>query len=203
MTTTKTPPATTELTQARRELSHLRSLLVRADNALVDYWRTDRWRLFPHRTWRAFVEAELPELRALTIGDPGARDEKLRELVRDHGMTQGAAADTLGVGKATASRALEGVELPDTLKGTDGRMMPSRQVAPVVRRKRRRAVPLTDRIVALLLEQGPLDVRQVTKATGLSRTEVSPTLTRLQQAERITYRAPERRGLFGTWAVAE
>jgi len=201
MSTTTTRPATTELAAARRELAKLRDTLVRADNALVDYWRTDRWRLFGHRTWRAFVEAELPQLRALAVGDPGARDAKLVELCRDHGMTQGAAADTLGVGKATASRALEGVELPDRAKGTDGRMMPTRQAAPV-RRKRRRAVPLTDRAVALLTERGPLDVRQVCRELGISRTEMAPTLTRLHDAGRIAYLAPERRGQFGRWTVA-
>ena len=186
---------------ARRNLARLRDALIRADNLLADYWRTDEWRTLGHKTWRAFVDAELPQLRVLLISDPATRDAKLVQLVRDYGMSQGAAADTLGVGKATVSRAVQGIDLGETKKASDGRTMAARQ-APVVRRKRKRAVPLTDQVVALLIAQGPLDVLAITKAVRVDRSMVSPTLTRLHDAGRIAYVAPERRGLFGRYEVA-
>lgn len=202
MSTATTTSTAADLRTARRNLARLRDTLVRADGALVDYWLSDAWRTFGHRTWRAFVEAELPQLRALSFQDAGERDEKLRELVRDHGMSMSAAAEALGVGKATASRALAGVELAERSKASDGRMMPSRQ-QPATRRKRKRAVPLTDQVVALLQDQGPLDVLAITKALrGCDRSMVSPTLTRLRESGRLVHLAPERRGLFGRWTVA-
>ena len=199
--TTTTAAATQPATraEAQRRLGAIRNALGRADGLLVEAWKARDWLALGHATWKAYVTAELPDLQLLQVrGEP--RDERIRELA-GAGLSMGAVADALGVGKGTVHRALEGVDLEATTTSTDGRTMARRQ-APVAR-KRRRAVPLTDRAVALLQQQGPLDVRQITKALGLSRTEVSPTLTRLVQAERIEYRAPERRGLFGTYAVAD
>lgn len=200
-TTLKTKPSA-DLKTARRNLARLRDTLVRADSALVDYWLSDEWRAFGHKAWRDFVAAELPQLRALSFQDAGQRDEKLRELVRDHGMSMGAAAEALGVGKATAHRALAGVQLAETNKASDGRTMAARTGRAPVRRKRKRTVPLTDQVVALLIDRGPLDVLEVTHAVRQDRSMVSPTLTRLQDAGRIQYLAPERRGQFGRWTVA-
>ena len=204
MTTTKTKStaATVDVTAARRKLARLRDALQQADKLLVDYWLSDEWRAFGHGTWRAFVEAELPDLRLLSFRDTDARDDKLRELVRDHGMSQGAAADSLGVGKATASRALQGVDLGATVKASDGRTMAARQ-QPATRRKRKRVVPLTDQVVALLMERGPLDVLAITAGVrGADRSMISPTLTRLHDAGRVEYLAPERRGQFGRYGTA-
>lgn len=194
--TTSTRPAV-DVTSARRKLARLRDALVRADNLLVDYWRSDEWRAFGHSTWRAFVEAELPELRALKVR-PEVRDAKVVELVRDHGMSQGAAADALGIGKATANRALEGLELPDTVQASDGRTMAARQ-RPAT--KRRRGPRKTDKAVELAQAVETFDVRDVVAATRWPQHKASATLTRLVQQGRLEYLPPERRGLFGRYRV--
>lgn len=190
----QTKPAT-DLRTARRNLARLRDALVRADNALVDYWRTDEWRAFGHGTWAAFVAAELPDLRALRVR-ADVRDDKLRELVRDHGMSMGAAADALGVGKATAHRALQGVELGETVKASDGRTMAARQQPATPRRRGPRK---TDRAVQLAHDVDTFTVLDVVAATRWKQHQASATLTRLVQQGRLEYLAPERRGQFGRY----
>jgi hypothetical protein len=68
-------------------------------------------------------------------------------------------------------------------------------------RPRRRRTPLTDRVITLLAARGPLDVRTIARELHTERHLIAPTLTRLEDAGRITYRRPERRGQFGTYAT--
>jgi hypothetical protein len=200
-TTTETAPTILTAEGARRLTARLRDALVVADDLLVQAYKGQAWQALGYATWAAYVTAELPELQLLQL-----RTELRRERVAGllgQGLSQGAVATMLGVGKGTINRdrdvALQsGWTPPATVLASDGRTMAATQ-APAPRRRVRR----TDRAVELIAAAGPdgLDVRGVQAGLRCQRNEASATLTRLHDASRIAYLAPARRGLFGRYTV--
>lgn len=204
MSTTTTETGTTILTRegARRLTARLRDALVVADDLLVQAYKGQAWQALGYSTWTAYVEAELPQLQLLQVKGE-LRLERVQGLL-DHGLSQGAVATVLDVGKGTVNRSREqllarGWTPPATVLASDGRTMAATQE----RAPRRRGPRRTDRTVELIAAAGPegMDVRQVQHALRCQRNEASATLTRLHDAGRLVYLAPERRGLFGRYAV--
>lgn len=168
---------------ARRLTGRIRDALAIADDLLVQAYEGRAWEALGHRSWVDYCARELPELQCIKLKS-GPRRERAAKLYAEGASLREIAAATggsLGTTKADV----------DTFR-------PQPMPQPVKRGPRK-----TDRVVAMLADRGPLDVRQVTKALGCQRHEASATLTRLEQARRVVYLPPERRGMFGTWAVAE
>lgn len=205
MSTTTTAPAAAILTTtgARRLTARLRDALVVTDDLLVQAYTGQAWAALGYPTWAAYVEGELPELQLLQVKGE-LRRQRVQGLL-DNGLSQGAVATVLDVGKGTVNRAREqllagGWTPPATVTASDGRTMAATQTAPAARRRVRR----TDRTVELIAAAGPegMDVRQLQAALRCQRNEASATLTRLHDAGRLAYVAPERRGLFGRYVAA-
>jgi hypothetical protein len=195
-TATKTAAAALDLAAARKLTARIRDGLVHADGLLLQAWVGRAWLALGHATWKDYVAAELPDLQLLKV-QPDVRDERIRSMAAE-GMSMGAIADALAVGKGSVHRALQGVELPATTTSTDGRTMATRTGrAPA----RRRGPRKTERAVELAQSVDTFDVRDVVATTRWPQHKASATLTRLVQQGRLEYLAPERRGQFGRYRV--
>lgn len=76
----KAPTILTEV-GARRLTARIRDALALADDLLVQAYEGRAWEALGHASWRAYCEAELPELRKLKLrkGPRVERAQKLRE----------------------------------------------------------------------------------------------------------------------------
>lgn len=201
-TTTERAPVILTAAGARKLTARLRDAVVVADQLLVQAYTGQAWLALGHATWKDYVAAELPQLQLLQVKGE-LRLERVQGLL-DNGLSQGAVATVLDVGKGTVNRDREqllarGWTPPATVVASDGRTMAATQ-APVTRAPRPRK---TNRTVELVRAAGAsgLDVRDVQKALRCERNEASATLTRLHAAGRLEYLAPEHRGQFGRYVT--
>lgn len=168
---------------------------------VVEAYEGRAWAVLGHESWAAYVAAEIPALVVLGGRDRVEQRRAAVAVLRGRGMSLRGVAEVLGVAPNTVrtDAAAAGVELADVVS-LDGVRRPAKRTTPA---RRRRAVPLTGRLVALLAGAGPdgLTVREVCERVHEGRVEVAPALTRLRAAGRVDYRLPERRGQFGRWVA--
>jgi predicted transcriptional regulator len=187
--------------RARAITRRLRGAVDLALDVLVEAYMGQVWEPLGHASWAAYVEAEVPGLSVIGKGLPlEQRRDAVAEL-RGRGLSLRAVAEVLGVAPSTVKGDADarGVELAQVL-GLDGRRSTTARSSST---SRRRGPVKTDRTVALLLDAGPdgLTVREVARALRCEQHKAAATLTRLHDAGRIGYRAPERRGLFGRYVA--
>lgn len=193
-------PHLTARREAQQRLGRIRDALAVADELLAAAYAARDWAALGHPSWAAYCAHELPELRLLALR-PEPRNQRVRSL-SDAGLSIGAIADALGVGKATAHRALQGHQRPATVTSTDGRVRKARS-ASSPRERAAAPVPYVEQLVELLRARGPLTCTEVERLTRHHHGSASAALHRLAAAGRITYTAPARRGLVGTYSTGE
>lgn len=170
-------------------------------DALVEAYEGRAWSVLGHETWADYVAARVPALRVIGKGLPADERRDVCADLRRRGLSLRGIGEVLGLAPNTVRAALAGAdELPAEVVSLDGSRRSSTSVGG---RRRRRGPAKTDRTVALLAGAGPdgLDVRDVARALKCRQHEASATLTRLVDAGRVAYLAPERRGLFGRYVV--
>jgi DNA-binding MarR family transcriptional regulator len=184
--------------RARKLTRELQRALDVAVGLLTEVYDGRVWLALDYPTWDAYCAAELPQLALLGKGLPGEeRVAKVAEL-RRLGMSLRAIATALGLAPNTVKAAADaaGVQLAEvvSLDGATRRM-------PAAPRPRRRGPAKTDRTVALLAAAGPegLSVLEVARELRCPQHKAAATLTRLEDAGRIVYVRPERRGQFGRY----
>jgi transposase-like protein len=185
--------------RARRLTDQLRDALELSVTLLREAHAGEAWRVLGYPSWAAYCAAELPALAILVRGMPAEKRRPVVAEARGSGMSLAAVADAFGLAPNTVKRdaAAAGVVLAEVRRISDGALVPARSAAPVVRRR-----PLTERIVtALRAAEGGLTVAEVAAELRAERHRVAPALTRLAEAGRIDYVAPERRGLFGRYVA--
>lgn len=181
--------------RARALTRELQKTLDLAVELVRELHEREGWRALGHDSWPAFCRAELPQLAVIVRGMPREeRDAKVSEL-RAGGMSLRDVAEVTGLAPNTVRAASRGVVL-EKVKSRDGAMRPATSSAV----KNPATVPTTERLVQLVAAAGPLTVTEVCRRARLPREVVSPALCRLAAAGRLVYLAPERRGLFGTYA---
>lgn len=189
-----------DVARARRLTRQLQEALDLALDLLLQVHDGQAWRALGHSSWGEYCAAELPQLAIL--GKGMAEPERVAAVgeLRGQGMSFRAIAAALGLGVATVKRAADdaGVQLA-TVTSLDGRKR-STTSAP---RRRRSGPPRTDRTVLLVAGFGTdgATVLDVVAATRWKQHVASATLTRLVQAGRLAYLAPERRGQFGRYVA--
>jgi hypothetical protein len=181
--------------RARALTRELQKTLDLAVELVRELHEREGWRALGHASWPEFCRAELPQLAVIVRGMPREeRRAKVSELRRG-GMSLRDVAEVTGLAPNTVRTDAAGVVL-ETVKGRDGALRPARAVAAVPAPK----VPTTERLVQLVTAAGPLTVTEVCRRARLPREVVGPALCRLAAAGRLVYAAPERRGMFGTYA---
>jgi hypothetical protein len=194
--------AVVQLDRARAEqlTAKLRDALDVAVGIVRELHEREGWRAMGYPSWPAYCRAELPQLAVIVRGMP--KDERRATVaeLRGSGISLRDVAELTGLAPNTvrADAAAAGVRL-ELVRGRDGALRSATAAPAPVRRR----TPTTDRLVALLAAAGPggMTVRDVVSASRLPRVEVSPALCRLAAAGRVTYRAPERRGQFGSYVA--
>lgn len=169
-------------------------------DVLVEAYEGRAWAVLGHASWADYVRAEVPALLVIGKGLPVDERREVCADLRRRGLSLRGIGEVLGLAPNTVRAALAGVdELPAEVVSLDG----SRRSSTGAGRRRRRGPVKTDRTVALLAGAGPdgLDVRDVARALKCPQHMAAATLTRLVDAHRVAYRAPERRGLFGRYVV--
>lgn len=139
-------------------------------------------------------------------------EQRRLEVARwnEAGASLGAVATALGVSKATISEDRKHVGQPQNVVSLDGRRRDSVAAsAAVVEAKavapKKRAVPLTVRIEAMVQAAGPAGMTSreaLAKLRGLHHGEVSSVFTALKQ-QRRTHLTGERRDGYGVHVTAE
>jgi hypothetical protein len=172
------PTLALDVATARAATDRLRLTLTDAHEQLIDLYRMRAHEALGYGPrlagWTAYLAAEFGELLSVV---PTA--EQLAAMV-DAGLSQREAAAPFRVSVGTVNAALKGRRAP---------------AAPAARRD------LTARIVDLLADTGPLDVFAVAKRLKVRQAQVSPALSRLARARRISYTAPEKRGQTGRYTL--
>lgn len=198
---TATAVATLDRARARaitRKLAGAADLML---DLVVEAYEGRVWTVLGHDSWPAYVAAEVPALAVIGKGLPIEQRRDAVAVLRTRGLSLRGIAEVLGIAPNTVrtDAGARDVELAEVV-GIDGAR---RAAARATSARRRRRVPLTDRLVELLAAAGPegLTVREVCERVHESRVEVAPALTRLQRASRVVYLSPARRGLFGRWAA--
>ena len=185
--------------RARALTREIQKTLELAVELVRELHERDGWRALGYDSWPAFCRAELPQLAVIVRGMPKEeRRAKVSEL-RASGMSLRDVSEVTGLAPNTVRADSAGVQL-ESVKSRDGAMRPATATAPAAPVKRR---PKTDRTVELLRAAGPdgMTVLQVAKELRCPQHKAAATLTRLEDAKRITYRRPERRGQFGTYVA--
>jgi hypothetical protein len=168
---------------------------------MVEAYEGRVWAVLGHDTWAAYVAAEVPALKVIGKGLPADERRDVCTDLRRRGLSLRGIGEVLGLAPNTVRAALAGgVELPAEVVSLDGSRRSSTSTGE---RRRRRGPAKTDRTVTLLAGAGPdgLTVRDVARALKCPQHMAAATLTRLEDAGRILYRRPERRGMFGRYVV--
>jgi DNA-binding transcriptional ArsR family regulator len=170
--------AALQQTTARQRLTAIRNALALADDLLAQAYAARDWAALGHASWEAYCAAEIPELRHLKLRAPErrARIQTLRNAAPGISVRELAAATGASVGTVHGDLAA-----PRPAEPAAG--APGSTVA---------------RILAVL-DRGPADVFTIAKRTKLRQAQVSPALSRLATAGRITYTPPARRGGTGVY----
>lgn len=187
-----------QLDRARAELltAKLRDALDLAVELVRELHEREGWRALGYDSWPAYCRGELPQLAVIVRGLPKEeRRAKVSEL-RAGGMSLRDVAEVTGLAPNTVRADSAGVQLV-AVRSRDGALRPA-TAAPAAPVRRR---PKTDRTVELLRAAGPLTVLQVARELRCPQHKAAATLTRLEDAGRITYRPGARRGQFGTYAA--
>lgn len=192
---TAAPAVVLDAVRARKLTRRLQEALDLSIDLLGQAFDGRAWSALGFPTWEAYCAAELPQLAQLRL-PLEERRAAVAEL-RARGMSTRAIAAPLGLSVGTVHGDLKGAPKLATVTSLDGRSRPAAAAAAP-----RRRVCRTDRVVQLVADAGPdgVTVRDVCERFRWSQHVASATLTRLAAAGRITYRAPERRGQFGTYA---
>lgn len=170
-------------------------------DALVEAYEGRAWSVLGHDTWADYVAARVPALRVIGKGLPADERREVCADLRRRGLSLRGIGEVLGLAPNTVRAALAGVvELPAEVRSLDGSR---RSAVAVGQRSRRRGPVKTDRTVELLAAAGPegLSVVDVARALRCEQHKAAATLTRLEDARRIAYVHPERRGQFGRYVV--
>jgi transposase len=186
------------LDRARAEhlTAKLRDALDLAVELVRELHEHEAWRAMGYDSWPAYCAGELPQLRVIVRGMPKEeRRAKVSEL-RAGGMSLRDVAEATGLAPNTVRTDSAGVQLV-AVRGRDGALRSATSSKPAPAKRR----PKTDRTVELLRERGPLTVLQVARELRCPQHKAAATLTRLEDAGRITYRRPERRGQFGAYVA--
>lgn len=190
-----TAPEALDVARARRLTKRLREALTVAVDLLGEAFDGQAWAALGYVSWEAYCAAELPELAQLRM-PLEERRAAVAEL-RGRGMSTRAIAAPLGLSVGTVHSDLKaaGDQLA-TVTSLDGRQRPG-----AATRTPKPRTPRTDRLVALLAAAGGegMTVVDVCERTRWGRHLVAPALTRLAEAGRIRYVAPDRRGRFGRY----
>jgi hypothetical protein len=194
-----TAAAPLDVARARRLTKRLREALTVAVDLLGQAFDGRAWEALGYASWEEYCTAELPELAQVRM-PLEERRSAVAEL-RGRGMSTRAIAAPLGLSVGTVHSDLKsaGVQLA-TVTSLDGRQRPSAAPAAVPAPRR----PKTARVVDVVRSAGAegVSVVDVCERTRWGRHLVAPTLTRLAEAGRIRYVAPERRGRFGRYVIA-
>lgn len=195
--------AVVQLDRARAErlTEKLRGALDLAVELVRELHAGEGWRAMGYDSWPAYCHGELPQLAVIVRGLPKEeRRAKVSEL-RASGMSLRDVAEVTGLAPNTVRTDSAGVTLLVT-RSRDGALRPATS-SPAPAKRRRTGPPKTDRAVALLAGAGPdgLTVRDVARELRCRQHEAAATLTRLEDAGRIVYRRPERRGQFGRYVA--
>lgn len=168
---------------------------------VVEAYEGRAWSVLGFASWGEYVAVEVPALAVIGKGLPLAERREAVAVLRARGLSLRGIAEVLGLAPNTVRAALPD-EQPAEVVSLDGTRRASQSTSQGPRRRRRR-VPLTDQVVALLAGAGAggLSVVEVARALHVERTMIAPTLTRLVDAGRVAYVRPERRGLFGRYVA--
>jgi transposase len=173
---------------ARRLTQRIRAKLADLLDLLVDAWEGRAWEALGHPSWKAYLDAEIPEVRLLKLPIDERRDAVAAWHAR--GVSQRAIAAGLNVSPSVVNEDLRVIDpAPDedaTVVSLDGARRKARtrrpepEPAPTKERK-------TDRAVAEVRLRGAagLTVKELVEGTGWSQTSASATLTRLHDAGRV------------------
>jgi predicted transcriptional regulator len=174
--------AALQQTTARQRLTAIRNALALADDLLAQAYAARDWEALGHPSWEAYCAAEIPELRHLKLRAPErrARIQTLRNAAPAISVRELAAATGAAVGTVHA-------DLAPAVAPAAGAIDPAAGTGTVAR-------------VLAVLQSGPADVFTIARKTKLRQAQVSPALSRLAAAGRITYTPPDRRGGTGTYA---
>jgi hypothetical protein len=190
-----------DVARARQVTKRLRGAADLMLDLVVEAYEGRVWEVLGHDSWSAYVAAEVPALAVIGKGLPVEQRREAVAVLRGRGLSLRGVSEVLGIAPNTVrtDAAAAGVQLAEVI-GLDGARRASARTAPA---RRRRGPAKTDRTVALLAGAGPdgLTVREVARELRCEQHKAAATLTRLEDAERIIYRAPERRGQFGRYVV--
>lgn len=159
------------------------------------------WTVYGLPSWAAYVAAKVPALSVIGRGLPLEERRDAVAVLRGRGLSLRAVSDVLGIAPNTVRTDAAARDVaPAEVISLDGSRRSSSSTATAARRRR---TPLTDRVITLLTSAGPdgRTVRDVARELRVERHLIAPTLTRLEDAGRIFYRRPERRGQFGTYVA--
>jgi hypothetical protein len=167
---------------------------------VVEAYEGRAWAVLGHASWADYVAAEVPALKVIGKGLPADERRDVCADLRSRGLSLRGIGEVLGLAPNTVRAALAGVEQPAEVVSIDGSRRSSTGTPSDTPRK---SPVKTDRTVALLAGAGPagLDVRDVARALRCEQHKAASTLTRLVDAGRVGYVAPERRGMFGRYVV--
>jgi hypothetical protein len=193
-----------EVARVRRTIAQLREHLADAVQLLGELYEARAWVALGLPSWQALCARELPELAQLL--DAAEKRAVVLEL-RGKGASLRAAGAAVGVSAPTAKSWSDDAGVrPERVTSLDGRVRPaSNGVVEQGATRPRRKVARTDRAVELVRAAGPdgITVRELCALTRWQQHVTGPTLTRLVQARRLRYVAPDRRGLFGRYVAGE
>jgi hypothetical protein len=186
--------------RARSLTRELQAALDLAVDLVRQLWDGEAWRALGHASWEDFVAVELPQLAVIVRGMPKPEQKAKVAQLRAAGMSLRAVGTLTGLSPNTVKAHARdaGVQLAEVVS-LDGAVRAASRAPAAPSRPR----PLTVRLVELLAEAGPLDVREVCRRVRLPRERVSPALHRLAsgRSPRLDYLPPERRGQFGRYAA--
>ncbi len=190
---------------ARRRAQRIRGLLKTSVDELLCAWRDLDQVALGYGAglagWQAYVAGEYEDLEFRL---PASLRRPRLLAMRTAGMSTDVITATPGMGaKGTVIADLAWLRaqgLLDDAEATTTSIDGSRRAARTGATARRR-VHRTNRLVEVITAAGPggLTVVGVCEKARMPRHVVAPALTRLFDAGRIGYLAPERRGQFGTW----
>jgi hypothetical protein len=196
-------PARLEIARARsitRRLAGAADLLL---DLVVEAYEGQAWAVLGHASWSAYVAAEVPALAVIGKGLPVEQRREAVAVLRGRGLSLRGVSEVLGIAPNTVrtDAAAAGVQLAEVVSLDGSRRSSARSTST----RRRRGPVKTDRTVEILAGAGPdgLTVREVARALKCPQHMAAPTLKRLDDAGRIVYRRPERRGQFGTYVAVD